>query len=166
VRYYPEVYLEGLRKTTINLIQDSRSLGGPRFEPRTSRIQSRRVNHSTTMCGTNLLSSHENLFILICDIVILVQVFILWIHMHFTGTVIRSRRPQISSWRGAVFVRDCTYLSHSLFWMFCTAAEGKIRSADWYIQKVSTEVWISFQRLKEDSNKDLFSVFIWLFNGV
>jgi hypothetical protein len=45
LRYYPSIHLEGLRKTTNNLNHDSWS-PGPRFEPRTSRILSRSVNHS------------------------------------------------------------------------------------------------------------------------
>jgi hypothetical protein len=47
LRYYPGISMEGLRKTTKNLSQDSRS-PGPRFDPGTSRTRSRRVNHSTT----------------------------------------------------------------------------------------------------------------------
>jgi hypothetical protein len=47
LRYYPSIHLEGLRKTTKILNQDS-WLPGPRFEHRTSRIRSRSVSHSTT----------------------------------------------------------------------------------------------------------------------
>jgi hypothetical protein len=46
LKYYPSIHLEGLRKTTRNRNQDSRSTG-PRFEHRTYRIRSRSVNHST-----------------------------------------------------------------------------------------------------------------------
>jgi hypothetical protein len=42
--------MEGLRKTMRNLNQDSRLLG-PRIEPGTSQIRSRRFNYSTTMFG-------------------------------------------------------------------------------------------------------------------
>jgi hypothetical protein len=48
--YYPVIRLDGLRKTTKNLNQDSLP-PGPRFEPGTSRIRSRSVNHSTTTFG-------------------------------------------------------------------------------------------------------------------
>jgi hypothetical protein len=47
LRYYPGICLEGLRRTTKDLNQDSRS-PGPRFEPGTSRIRSSVINHSTT----------------------------------------------------------------------------------------------------------------------
>jgi hypothetical protein len=42
--------VEGLRKTTKTHNQHSQS-SGPRFEPGTSRIRSRNVNHSATMFG-------------------------------------------------------------------------------------------------------------------
>jgi hypothetical protein len=50
LRYDPVIRLEGLRKTMKNLCQDS-WLPGPKFEPGISRIQSKRVNHSTTTFG-------------------------------------------------------------------------------------------------------------------
>jgi hypothetical protein len=46
LRYYPSICLEGLRKTTKNLSQDTQS--PDRFEPRTSWIQSKSVNHSNS----------------------------------------------------------------------------------------------------------------------
>jgi hypothetical protein len=46
----PAIRVEGLRKTTKTHNQHSQSLG-PRFEPGTSRIQSRNVNHSTATFG-------------------------------------------------------------------------------------------------------------------
>jgi hypothetical protein len=42
------INLEGLRKTVKNHSQDSQLLG-LRFEPRVSRIRSRRVNHDVTL---------------------------------------------------------------------------------------------------------------------
>jgi hypothetical protein len=51
LRYYPGIRLEGLRKFTKLLGQDSRSPEST-FEPRTSRIRSRSVNHSTTTFDT------------------------------------------------------------------------------------------------------------------
>jgi hypothetical protein len=48
--YYLVIRLEGLNKTTKKTNQDSRS-SGPRFDPRTSRIESRSFNHSTTTFG-------------------------------------------------------------------------------------------------------------------
>jgi hypothetical protein len=50
LRYHPGIRLEGLRKIARNLNQDSRLLG-PRMESRTSRIQSRSINHKTTTFG-------------------------------------------------------------------------------------------------------------------
>jgi hypothetical protein len=50
LRYYPGIRVEGLRKTTKNLNQDSRSPGS-RFEAGTSQIRSRTINHSTTTFG-------------------------------------------------------------------------------------------------------------------
>jgi len=91
--------------------------------------------------------SHITTIVDIRHYVISVEVFIVWNHLDFAGTVIRSRRPQISSWRGAVFVGDCTHIPYSFLWIFCTNAEGKIRSTDRYIQKVSTKFWISFHCL-------------------
>jgi hypothetical protein len=44
LRYCPGMRLEGLRKTTKNVNQDSRS-PGPRFETRTSWIRSRSLDH-------------------------------------------------------------------------------------------------------------------------
>lgn len=73
------------------------------------------------------------------------------------GVVIRSWRPQVASWRGTVFVRDCVYLPHSLFWILCTAAEGKIGSADWHLQKVSTKFWfLSIVTTELEFNHDIF----------
>lgn len=91
-----------------------------------------------------ILSFHEKLYyhIDMWFYVTLVKVFVMWIHLHCTGTLVGSGRPEISSSRGAVFVRDRTHLSHSFFRTFRSDAEGKIRSTDWYIQKVSTKVWI------------------------
>jgi hypothetical protein len=43
--YYTGIRLEGVRKTTKKLKQDSWS-PGPKFEPETSRIRSRSVNNS------------------------------------------------------------------------------------------------------------------------
>jgi hypothetical protein len=54
--YYPSIHLKGLRKTKINLNQDSRSPIS-RFKPGTSRIRGRSVNHSTTASVRD--SSHE-----------------------------------------------------------------------------------------------------------
>jgi hypothetical protein len=51
-RHYTGIHL-GLKKTTKNLNHHSRS-PGPRFEPGTSQIRSRSVNHSTTTLGTIL----------------------------------------------------------------------------------------------------------------
>jgi len=48
LRYYPGICLEGLRKITKNLNQDS-WLPEPRFEPRTSRMWSRSINHCQFM---------------------------------------------------------------------------------------------------------------------
>jgi hypothetical protein len=48
---YASIRLEGLRKTTKNLISIVQSLG-PRFEPGTSRIWSMRVNHDVRYWGT------------------------------------------------------------------------------------------------------------------
>jgi hypothetical protein len=45
LKYYTNIYLERLKKTTQNLSQDSRS-SRSRFEPETSRIRSRSANHS------------------------------------------------------------------------------------------------------------------------
>jgi hypothetical protein len=50
LKYYAGIRLEGLRKTTKNLNQDSLS-PRPRFEPGSSRIRSRSANHSTTTFG-------------------------------------------------------------------------------------------------------------------
>jgi hypothetical protein len=50
LRYYPGIRLEGLRKTTKTLNQDSRS-PGTRIECGTSRIRSRGINRSTTTFG-------------------------------------------------------------------------------------------------------------------
>jgi hypothetical protein len=50
LRYYPGIRLEGRKKATKNLNQDSRSPGA-RFEPWTSRIRRRSVNKSTTTFG-------------------------------------------------------------------------------------------------------------------
>jgi len=73
------------------------------------------------------------------------------------GIVIRSWRPQVPSWRGTVFVRDCTHLPHSLFWILRTAAEGKIGSADWYLQKVSTKFWfLSIGTMELECDHDIF----------
>jgi hypothetical protein len=55
LRYYPGIRLEGPRKTTKNLNQDSRS-SGTRFETGTFRIRSRSVNHSTTTFDKWLLN--------------------------------------------------------------------------------------------------------------
>jgi hypothetical protein len=49
LKYYPGFCLEGLRKTT--KISARIALSGPRFEPGTSRRQSRNANHSTTTLG-------------------------------------------------------------------------------------------------------------------
>jgi hypothetical protein len=54
LRYYSAIRVKGLRKSTKNLNQNSRS-PGPRIEPGTSRIRSISVNHSTTTFGDALL---------------------------------------------------------------------------------------------------------------
>jgi len=48
--YYPGIRLEGLRKTTKNLNEDSRS-PEPRIETGTFRIRSKSVNYSTITFG-------------------------------------------------------------------------------------------------------------------
>jgi hypothetical protein len=47
LRFYTSNYLEGLRETTKT--QSEYAVSGPRFEPGPYRIQSRSVNHSTSM---------------------------------------------------------------------------------------------------------------------
>jgi hypothetical protein len=51
LRDYLVICLEGPRETTRNL--SGLSVCGPRFEPGTSRIRSRNVNHSTTKFGSS-----------------------------------------------------------------------------------------------------------------
>jgi hypothetical protein len=53
LRYYTGMRMEGLRKTTKDLNQYSRS-PGPRIEPGTSLIRSSSVNHSIATFGTSL----------------------------------------------------------------------------------------------------------------
>jgi hypothetical protein len=62
LRYYPGIRLEGRRKSTNTLYQDSRT-PGLRIEPGTSRRRSRSVNHSTTAFGSqqlDVLLVHDN----------------------------------------------------------------------------------------------------------
>jgi hypothetical protein len=59
LRHYLGMCLQGMRKTTEILSQDSR----PRYEPRTTRIWRRSVNHSTTTFGgaTNGMAVNDDL---------------------------------------------------------------------------------------------------------
>jgi hypothetical protein len=67
LRFCSGVCMEGLRKTTKNLNQDSRS-PVPRFEPGTSRIRNRSVNRSTTTFGQIQLSfRNETEFLRFCS---------------------------------------------------------------------------------------------------
>jgi hypothetical protein len=109
LRYYPRICLKWLRKTTRNLHRDSRS-PGPTFEPGTSRMRSRSVNHSATTFGL-LWEMRDQIHTSASDV--LTASIIRMTHDDDWGTkylwnvgehsfIFGMSRVQISTWRPAI----------------------------------------------------------------